>query len=91
MSENNSIVSKGCNVSNYLKLEIIKQCRYKHSFTTVARQLNIDTMTVINTFMDHFTFDRKELSEVICVDEFSANINQENKYACIIGDPIKKK
>ena len=90
MSENNSIVSKGCNVSNYLKLEIIKQCRYKHSFTTVARQLNIDTMTVINTFMDHFTFDRKELSEVICVDEFSANINQENKYACIIGDPIKK-
>ena len=90
MSENNLIVSKGRRISNYLKLEIIKQCRYKHSFTTVARQLNIDTMTVINTFMDHFTFDRKELSEVICVDEFSANINQENKYACIIGDPIKK-
>lgn len=90
MTENNSIVSKKCKIANYLKLEIIKQCKYKHSFTTIAKQLNVDTMTVINTFMNHFTFDRKELSEVICVDEFSANINQENKYACIIGDPIKK-
>ena len=68
MSENNSIVSKKCKISNYLKLEIIKQCKYKHSFTTIAKQLNVDTMTVINTFMNHFTFDRKELSEVICVD-----------------------
>ena len=90
MAEYNSIVTKGCNISNYLKLEILKQCKYKHSFTTIARQLNVDTMTVINTFMNHFTFDRKELSEVICVDEFSANINQDNKYACIIGNPIKK-
>ena len=90
MSENNSIVSKKCKISNYLKLEIIKQCKYKHSFTTIAKQLNVDKMTVINTFMEHFTFNRKELSEVICVDEFSANINQDNKYACIIGDPIKK-
>ena len=24
-----------------LKLEIIKQCKYKHSFTTIAKQLNI--------------------------------------------------
>ena len=90
MAETNSIVSKNSRISNYLKLEIIKQCKYKHSFTTIAKQLNIDTMTVINTFMDHFTFDRKELSEVICVDEFSANINSDNKYACIIGDPVKK-
>ena len=90
MSENNSIVAKKCKISNYLKLEIIKQCKYKHSFTTIAKQLNVDTMTVINTFMNHFTFDRKDLSEVICVDEFSANINQDNKYECIIGDPIKK-
>ncbi|MFR1524313.1 MAG: transposase [Bacilli bacterium] len=90
MFEKNSIVSKGNRISNYLKLEIIKQCQYKHSFTTIAKQLNVDTMTVINTFINYFTFDRKNLSEVICVDEFSANINQENKYACIIGDPIKK-
>ncbi len=90
MTETNSIVAKNCRISNYLKLEIIKKFKYKHSFTTIARQLNIDTMTVINTFMDHFTFDRKELSEVICVDEFSANISSENKYACIIGDPVKK-
>ncbi len=89
-NENNSIVTKSCRISNYLKLEIIKQCQYKHSFKTIAKQLNVDIMTVINTFMDHFTFERKELTEVICVDEFSANINQENKYACIIGDPVSK-
>jgi transposase len=88
--EHNSIVSKGCRISNYLKLEIIKQCQYKHSFTTIAKELNVNRTTVINTFMDNFNFDRKELSEVICVDEFSANINQENKYACIIGNPINK-
>lgn len=90
INENNSIVSKACRISNYLKLEIIKQCQYKHSFKTIAKQLNVDIMTVINTFMAHFTFERKELTEVICVDEFSANINQENKYACIIGDPVSK-
>lgn len=90
MAEYNSIVSKKGRISNYLKLEIIKQCQYKHSFTTIAKQLDVDIMTVINTFMDHFTFNRKELSEVICVDEFSANINEENKYACIIGNPVNK-
>ena len=39
MSENNTIVTKKNRISNYLKLEILKQCRYKHSFTTIAKQL----------------------------------------------------
>ena len=90
MSENNTIVGKRNRISNYLKLEILKQCKYKMSFTTISKQLNVDTTTVMKTFMKHFSFDRKKLTEVICVDEFSANINSENKYACIIGDPISK-
>ncbi len=46
-----------------------KQCQYKQSFTSIAKQLNVDTITIINTFMNHSTFERKELLEVICVDE----------------------
>lgn len=90
MAENNSLVSKGCNISNYLKMEILKQCKYKTSFKTISQQLNIDVMTVINTFMEYANFERRQLTEIICVDEFSANINNNNTYACIIGDPVSR-
>lgn len=90
INEHNTIVGHGKKLSNYLKIMILDQCKYKHSFTTIARMLNVDTMTVINTFMENAGFDRKELSEVICVDEFSANINSDNTYACIIGNPVNK-
>lgn len=90
MNEYNSIVGKRNRVSNYLKREILKQCKYKHSFKTVAQELHVDTMTVINTFMENVNFDRKELDEVICVDEFSAKIDGDNPYACIIGSPVTK-
>lgn len=90
MNENNSIVGYKKGISNYLRLEILKQCKYKHSFTTIARQLNLDTTTVINVFMENANFERREFGEVICVDEFSAYVNEDNPYACIIGDPITK-
>ena len=91
MAEQNSLVSKGCNISNYLKLEIIKKCAEKQSFKTIAKELNIDSMTVINIFRDNVIINRKPLSEVLCVDEFSANIDRDNQYAFIIGDPIGKR
>lgn len=89
--ENNSIVSKGCNISKYLKLVILKKCAEKASFKTIANQLNVDEMTVINTFMKNIRFKRVELSEILCVDEFSANIDENNPYAFIMGDPVNKK
>lgn len=91
MAEPNSLVSKGCNVSNYLKMEILKQCKYKTSFKTIAQQLNKDFMTVINTFMKYANFERRKLTEIICVDEFSAIINYNNAYTCIIGERVNNK
>lgn len=62
------------------KIRIVKTfINYDYHILLKYKQLNIDTMTVINTFMNHFTFDRKELTEVICVDEFLANFNHNNK------------
>lgn len=90
MNEFNSIVGKNNVLSNYLKLEIMKQCQFKHSFKTIAALLNISSETVINTFMENFSFVRKSFGEVICVDEFSAKIDADNPYACIIGNPVSK-
>ena len=52
--------------------------------------LDVKTPTVINIFMENFSFERKPFGEVICVDEFSAKIDSDNPYACIIGDPVSK-
>ena len=84
IQENNSLVQKGKNISNYLIMEILKQCKYKISFKQIAEQLKIDSMTVINIFMEHANFERREFTEVLCVDEFSANINENNPYVFII-------
>ena len=90
IQENNSLVQKGKNISNYLIMEILQQCKYKISFKQIAEQLKIDSMTVINVFMEHANFERREFTEALCVDEFSANINENNPYAFIIGDPVGK-
>ena len=90
IQENNSLVQKGKNISNYLIMEVLKLCKDKVSFTQIGKLLNISNTTVIDIFMEHANFDRRELTEVICVDEFSANINDDNPYALIIGDPISK-
>lgn len=88
--ENNSLVQKGKNISNYLIMEILKECKRKTSFKEIGLRLNLDTMSIINIFMEHANFERRELTAVICVDEFSANIDDNNPYALIIGDPISK-
>lgn len=90
INENNTFIEKGKTISNYLKLQILKQCKYKESFTTIAQQLGVNTSTVINTFMESANFKRREFTEVLCVDEFSAHINPNNTFACIIGDPESK-
>lgn len=88
IQENNNLVQKGKNFSNYLILEILKLCKEKMSFKTIGKQLNVDTMSVINIFMEYANFGRRELTEEICVDEFSANVNENNPYALSIGDPV---
>ena len=90
IQENNSLVQKGKNISNYLIMEILRECKYKISFTEIGKKLDVDTTTVINVFMEHANFERRSLTEVLCVDEFSANIDDNNPYALIIGDPVSK-
>ena len=64
------IIQKYLNIIKESQNAIVeKQCPYIRSSTTIANQLNIDTIAITNSFMDHFTFERKGLSEVICIDE----------------------
>ena len=43
-------------------MEILKQCKYKISFKQIVEQLKIDSMTVINVFMEHANFERREFT-----------------------------
>ena len=62
-------------------MKILRECKYKISFKEIGEKLDVNTTTVINVFMEHANFDRRPLTEVLCVDEFSANIDNNNPYS----------
>lgn len=80
-------VDKYSHVSKQLKLDILYSCRTKKSFKDVSKDLNISSATVMNTFNENVYVERRNLTRVICIDEFSADTDA-GKYALSIGDPV---
>lgn len=54
------------------------------SYEFVAKLNTLSITEVIKIFDDNVTDTREEISEAICIDEFSNVKNSDNKYACII-------
>lgn len=89
--EDNPFLNKRQRMTKRLFFEILEKLKTSHSFTSVARELNISVNTVIRAF-DRLNYPKADLEnvEAISIDEFKGNTGGE-KYNCIIADPKTKK
>lgn len=79
-------IKKGCNISNEIKNQIIKETAFKQSFKDISYRTNVSETTISNEFKAQLHEYRCELTRVMCLDEFNAS-TIAGKYAFIIGDP----
>ncbi len=86
--EKNTFLAKYQRMTTRLICFIINKLRDERSFTSVARELNISTTTVINKF-DLISYPKAKLPKVLSIDEFKGNTWGE-KYQCILTDPENK-
>lgn len=66
---------------------IIEACNKGRTSIEIAESNNISSTSVNNMYNEEVNVSRKQLSEVICIDEFQAPVI-EGKYAFIMVDPI---
>lgn len=88
-AEKTPFLPKYHRMTNRLATYVIDQLRNEHSFTSVARDVNLSVSTVIRIF-DLVGYPTKfPLPEAISIDEFKGNTGYE-KYQCILTDPQNK-
>ena len=75
-------------ITNRLTAYIISRLGNVSSFTSVAKEVNLSVATVIRMF-DLVSTTNVEMPQVISIDEFKGDTNDE-KYQCIITDPVNK-
>lgn len=90
--EFNPFSKQHSNTSHYTEMSILEHLKdYTHTFTDAARTYHVSTQTVINLFDRSIEAKRRQLPEVICIDEvFTAKMNKY-KYACVLFDFNKNK
>ena len=86
--ENNLFLPKYHRMTNRLAAFVIDKLRNEHSFTSVAKEVNLSVSTVIRIF-DNVSYSKPNLSKALSIDEFKGNTWGE-KYQCILTDPINK-
>jgi transposase len=90
--ELNPFSKKYESISTYTKLSILEHLKdYTHTFTSAANAYFVSKQSVVDIF-DHFIdAKRRQLSEVICMDEFYMSKVSKYKYACVLFDFKKHK
>lgn len=83
--ESVSFLPRYYRVTNRLVSYVLDKLHEVRSYTSVAKEVNLSTSTVIRYF-DLINYKKPELPEVLSIDEFKGNTNGE-KYQCIITDP----
>lgn len=63
---------------------------YNSTFTSVAKKYNLSVTTIIDIFDKHVQIKRKNLTEIMCWDEFYFNRHSKHKYSFIMMDFKKK-
>ena len=86
--ENNSFLPKYHRMTNRLSAFVINKLTDERSFTSVSREVNLSVTTVIRIF-DKVSYPKSNLPTVLSIDEFKGN-TREDKYQCILTDPVNK-
>ena len=57
---------------------------YNSTFSSIAKKYDLSVTTIIDIFDKHVQIKRKQLSEIMCWDEFYFNRHSKHKYAFIM-------
>jgi transposase len=87
--EENKWLPRYHRITNRLAYYIINKLSEVSSFTSVAKEVNLSTSTVIRIF-DMVSTPSVSMPKVLSIDEFKGNTDGE-KYQCIITDPVNKR
>lgn len=87
--EENKWLPRYHRITNRLAYYVINKLSDVTSFTSVAKEVNLSTSTVIRIF-DMVSTSSALMPVVLSIDEFKGNTNGE-KYQCIITDPVNKR
>lgn len=87
-NEVTSIVKKSARISETLKEKIIKECNYGRNVIDVALTNGVSDTTINTIYGEIVNVKRKELPEIMCMDEFSGPAT-DGKLIFIMVDPIK--
>lgn len=87
-NEETSIVKKSARISELLKEKIVKECNYGRNVIDVALTNGVSDTTINTIYGDIVNVKRKELPEIICMDEFSGP-STDGKLIFIMVDPVK--
>lgn len=72
-------------------INILKDLKpYNSTYSSVAKKYGVSVSTVIDIFDKHVQIPRKQLTRVLCLDEFYFNRHAKKKYAFMIMDFEKK-
>ena len=89
--ENNPFGKKRQRIPNATVLLILEKLKpYTSTFASVGRELGISTTAVVEIFDKHVQIERKQLTSILCWDEFYFNRHSKYKYAFMIMDFKKK-
>lgn len=71
---------------------IVKDFTKMESFANIAKKYGITRSTILKIFDRIITFvPRKEMPEVLCIDEIKFNEELDQKYACVLYDHNERK
>ena len=83
--EHNPFCQKDEKLSLYTDIKIMEKLRsHTATFTSVAKDFNVSTQTVVNVFDNYASSSRLPLDEAICIDEIYTNKLTKKKYSCVI-------
>lgn len=83
--EYNPFVGQGNRTTSSTKDNVLKALKdYNATFSSVARSLSLSPTEVINIFDQYVQIERKQLQEVICIDEIYFSPKSKNKYICLL-------
>lgn len=83
--EHNPFCQKDEKLSLYTDIKIMEKLRsHTATFTSVAKDFNVSTQTVVNVFDNYASSSRIPLDEAICIDEIYTNKLTKKKYSCVI-------
>lgn len=85
--ESNPFTAKHQNISNYTYISILNHLKDPtHTFSDTANRYHVSVQSVMNIFDRSVDAKRRELPEIVCIDEVFTSRMNRYKYACILFD-----